>query len=87
MDHPLVVDMVEKALYVDGEEGRDQAVLSGGVNVVDEGESCVKAGSIGSATKLVEGHEIEFACIEEKSFGDYLFHKFAHAFDKLDGAV
>ena len=53
--------MVEEALDVHGEEGGDQILLPGCVDVVGEGESGVKAGGIGAATELVERHEFVFA--------------------------
>ena len=72
-----VIDMVEKALDVHGEEGGDQFFLPGCVDVVGEGESGVEAGGIGASTELVEGHELVFADVIVDTSCDDLLNEFA----------
>ena len=82
-----MVYVVEETLDVHHEEGGDKSLLSGGLDVVCEGEAGVKAGGVGASSKLVEGHKLVFAQIISDSFGDDLLNEFAEAFDELDGAV
>jgi len=69
--------MVEETLDVHGEEGGDQILLPGSVDVVGEGESGVKAGRIGASTELVEGHELVFANVIVDASCDDLLDEFA----------
>ena len=82
-----MVYVVEETLDVHREEGGDKSLLSGGLDVVCEGEAGVKAGGVGASPELVERHEFIFAQVVGDSLGDDLLNEFAEAFYELDRAV
>ena len=87
MDHPIMMDVIKETLDVNHQERQNETLVACCLDVMGEGEACVKVQGIGTSTELIEWEEIIFSDVENEVFGNYLLPQFAQTFDQLDGMV